>query len=76
MIWHAAVTEGWLVVFSLPEGSYPALIPQVCRYALSALGAVASRLEREGNPGRAVVFVDELSAFEGDQLAGGLARAR
>ena len=73
---HAAVTEGWLVVFSLPEGSYPALIPQVCRYALSALGAVASRLEREGNPGRAVVFVDELSAFEGDQLAGGLARAR
>jgi hypothetical protein len=31
---HAAVTEGWLVVFSLPEGSYPALIPQVCRYAV------------------------------------------
>ena len=73
---YAAVTEGWLVVFSLPEGSYPSLIPHVCRYALSALGAVASRLEREGNPGRAVVFVDELSAFEGDQLAGGLARAR
>jgi type IV secretory pathway TraG/TraD family ATPase VirD4 len=40
------------------------------------LGAIASRLEREGNPGRAVVFVDELSAFEGDQLAGALARAR
>ena len=73
---YRAVTEGWLVVFTLPEGTYPALIPHVCRYALAALNAVGTRLEREGRQARAVVFVDELSAFDGDQLCGGLERGR
>jgi len=71
-----AMTEGWLVVFTLPQGTYPALIPQVCRYVLAALNAVATRLEREGRRADAVVFVDELSAFDGDQLCSGLERGR
>ena len=73
---YEAVTNGWLVVFTLPEGTYPALIPHVCRYALAALNAVATRLEREGRRARSLVFVDELSAFDGDQLCGGLERGR
>ncbi len=73
---YEAITNGWLVVFSLPEGTYPALIPHVCRYVLAALNAVATRLEREGRRARSIAFVDELSAFDGDQLCGGLERGR
>lgn len=73
---YEAVTNGWLVVFTLPEGTYPALIPHVCRYALASLNAVATRLEIEGRRARALVFVDELSAFDGEQLSGGLERGR
>jgi hypothetical protein len=73
---YRAVTDGSLVVFTLPEGTYPALIPHVCRYVLAALNAVGTRLEREGRQANSVVFVDELSAFDGDRLCGGLERGR
>ena len=33
---------------------------------------MGTRLEREGRLASSVVFVDELSAFDGDQLCGGL----
>ncbi len=73
---YRAATDGSLIVFTLPEGTYPALIPHVCRYVLSALNAVGTRLEGEGRQARSLVFVDELSAFDGDQLCGGLERGR
>jgi hypothetical protein len=73
---YEAVSNGWLVVFTLPEGTYPALIPHVSRYALAALNAVGTRLEREDRRARSLVFIDELSAFDGDQLCGGLERGR
>jgi len=73
---YEALRGGWLVVFTLPQGLYPALIPQVTRYALQALTAVCARVEASGAPVDAMVFVDELSAFRGDDLAGGLERGR
>lgn len=72
----AAVRDGWLVVFTLPQGLYPALVPHVTRYALAALATTCGRIERSGVPADAMVFVDELSAFDGDQLCAGLERGR
>jgi hypothetical protein len=71
-----AVRDGHLVVFSLPEGLYPELIPHVARYVLQALAGVCSRIEATGCPADALVFVDELSAFDGDQLCAGFERGR
>lgn len=71
-----AVREGWLVVFSLPQGTYPELVPHVARYVLQTLNGVCSRVEGGGAPANAMVFVDELSAFDGEQLAAGLERGR
>jgi hypothetical protein len=71
-----AIREGWLVVFTLPQGSYPELVPHVTRYVLQALNGVCARIEQSGTPADAVVFVDELSAFDGDQLCAGLERGR
>lgn len=73
---HQAICDGWLIVFTLPQGTYPALIPHVCRYAIATLNAAATRVERAGIKARALVFVDELSAFDGDQLTAGLERGR
>jgi conjugal transfer pilus assembly protein TraD len=73
---YRALREGWLVVFSLPQGTYPELVPHVARYALSAVNAACGRLEREGHPARALLLVDELSAFRGDELATTYERAR
>jgi conjugal transfer pilus assembly protein TraD len=73
---YRAFREGWFVVFSLPQGSYPNLVPHVTRYIIQAVNAVATRLEREGRHACALFAVDELSAFEGDQLAATLERAR
>ena len=64
------------MVFTLPQGSYPELIPHVARYTISAVNAVAGRLEREGHYAHSVLFVDELSAFDGDQLCATYERAR
>jgi hypothetical protein len=71
-----AMRERWLVVFSLPQGLYPALVPQVTRYLLAALSSACARIENTATPSNAMVFVDELSAFDGDQLASGLERGR
>jgi hypothetical protein len=73
---YEAIKRGWLVVFTLPQGSYPELIPRVTRYIVSAANAVVGRLEREGRTVQSVLFVDELSAFDGDQLCSTLERAR
>jgi hypothetical protein len=73
---YTAIRDGWLVVFTLPQGSYPELIPHVARYTISAVNAVAGRLEREGHMANAVLFIDELSAFDGDQLCSTYERAR
>jgi conjugal transfer pilus assembly protein TraD len=73
---YRAITEGWLVVFTLPQGMYPELIPNVTRYALQTINSVCTRIEGEGRKANAVVFVDELSAFDGDQLASTYERAR
>lgn len=73
---YRAIREGWLVVFSLPQGDYPELIPHVTRYLIAAVNAVAARIEREGHAASAIFFVDELSAFEGEALAATLERAR
>ncbi|RKQ90473.1 TraM-binding TraD/TraG-like protein [Solirubrobacter pauli] len=73
---YTAIRDGWLVVFTLPQGSYPELIPHVARYTISAVNAVAGRLEREGHTANAVLFIDELSAFDGDQLCATYERAR
>jgi hypothetical protein len=73
---HDAVRDGWLVVFTLPQGSYPELIPHVARYALGTLNGVCTRIEASGTPADAMVFVDELSAFDGEQLAAGFERGR
>ncbi|HEX8082665.1 MAG TPA: hypothetical protein VF529_00135 [Solirubrobacteraceae bacterium] len=71
-----AIRERWLVVFTLPQGTYPELVPHVARYVLQALNAVCSRVEVAGERADAVVFVDELSAFDGDELCAGLERGR
>jgi hypothetical protein len=71
-----AIRDGHLVVFTLPEGLYPELIPNVAKYVLQALAGVCSRIETTGRPADALVFVDELSAFDGDQLASGFERGR
>lgn len=73
---YRAIREGWLVVFTLPQGDYPDLIPHVTRYIISTINAVASRIEREGRPASSVFFVDELSAFDGEQLSSTLERTR
>lgn len=73
---YHAIRNGWLVVFSLPQGDYPDLIPHITRYVIATINAVASRIEREGQPTRAVFFVDELSAFDGEQLSATLERVR
>lgn len=73
---YRAIREGWLVVFSLPQGDYPELIPHVTRYVIAAINAVASRIERENDPAYMVFFVDELSAFDGEQLSATLERVR
>lgn len=71
-----AIRENALVVFSLPQGTFPELVPHVGRYLLGALNAVAGRLETSGRQADVLVLVDELSAFDGDQLAAGLERGR
>jgi hypothetical protein len=73
---YRAITEGWLVVFTLPQGMYPELIPHVTRYALQTINSVCTRIEGEGNKANALVFVDELSAFDGEQLCATYERAR
>jgi hypothetical protein len=73
---YRAIREGWLVVFTLPQGMYPELIPHVTRYALQTINSVCTRIEGEGTKANAVVFVDELSAFDGDQLCAAYERAR
>jgi hypothetical protein len=73
---YRALREGWFVVFTLPQGTYPNLIPHVTRYVVSAVNAVATRLEQEGLKASGVFAVDELSAFDGPQLAATLERAR
>jgi len=73
---HDTVRSGHLVVFTLPQGLYPALVPHVTRYVLQALNAVCTRIEATGSPANAMVFVDELSAFDGDQLCAGFERGR
>jgi hypothetical protein len=71
-----AIRKGWLVVFSLPAGTFPELVPHVGRYVLSTLNAIAGQLESSGERADAMVLVDELSVFDGDQLASGLERGR
>ena len=73
---HRALRDGWLVVFTLFQGSCPNLIPNVTRYVISTINAVCSRLGREHDPGQAVFVVDKLSAFDGELLAATLERAR
>jgi hypothetical protein len=73
---HDAVRDGPLVVFTLPQGLYPALVPHVTRYVLQALNAVCTRIEAGGTKANAMVFVDELSAFDGDELCAGFERGR
>lgn len=73
---YRAVRDGWLVVFSLPQGLYPELIPHVARYVMSTLNGVCTRLETEGFKAKCVAFVDELSAFDGEQFSASYERAR
>jgi hypothetical protein len=73
---HEAVANNELVVFTLPQGLYPDLVPHVTRYALQTLNAVCTRVEQSGTKANAMVFVDELSAFDGDQLCAGFERGR
>ncbi|MDB5862065.1 MAG: Type secretory pathway VirD4 component-like protein, partial [Ramlibacter sp.] len=73
---YRAITQGWLVVFTLPQGMYPQLIPHVTRYALQTINSVCTRIEGEGHKANALVFVDELSAFDGEQLCATYERAR
>jgi hypothetical protein len=73
---YRAIKERWLVVFTLPQGLYPELIPHVTRYVLQAINSVCTRMEAEGTTAYSVLFVDELSAFEGDELAAAMERAR
>jgi type IV secretory pathway TraG/TraD family ATPase VirD4 len=71
-----SITRGDLVVFTLPQGAYPELVPHVARYVLQALASVCTRIEQRGTTANALVFVDELSAFDGDQLCAGFERGR
>lgn len=73
---YTAIRHGWLVVLTLPQGLYPELVPQVTRYALQAINSVCTRLEGEGRRANAIAFIDELSAFDGDQLCAGYERGR
>jgi hypothetical protein len=73
---YRAIRDGWLVVFSLPQGLYPELIPHVARYIMSTLNGVCTRLETEGLTAKCLVFVDELSAFDGEQFSNSYERAR
>jgi hypothetical protein len=73
---YRAIKERWLVVFTLPQGLYPELVPHVTRYVLQAINSVCTRLEAEETTAYGVLFVDELSAFEGDELAAAMERAR
>lgn len=73
---HHAITTNHLVVFTLPQGLYPDLVPHVTRYALSTINAVCTRIEQSGTEADALVFVDELSAFDGDGLCAGFERGR
>lgn len=73
---YRAVKEGCLLVFSLPQGLYPELIPHVARYVMSTLNGVCTRLETEGFKANYVAFVDELSAFDGEQFSASYERAR
>jgi hypothetical protein len=71
-----SITRGDLVVFTLPQGAYPELVPHVARYVLQSLSSVCTRIEQGGTTANALVFVDELSAFDGDQLCAGFERGR
>ena len=73
---HEAIRDNHLVVFTLPQGLYPALVPHVTRYALQTINAVCTRIEARGTKANAMVFVDELSAFDGDELCAGFERGR
>ena len=73
---YRAIADNWLTVFTLPQGTYPELIPHVAKYALQAINGVCTRIEGEGRQANCVVFVDELSALDGDQLCATYERAR
>lgn len=73
---YRALLENWLVCFTLPEGTYPMTIPKVAQYALSAINSTCTRIEGEGAKVNALLFMDELSAFNGDQLASTFERGR
>lgn len=56
---------------------WPAVSILLSMYRFVEVRAVFDRwLEREGNPARTIFFVDELSAFDGDQLSATLERTR
>ncbi len=77
IVLYDAITRGELVVFTLPQGLYPDLVPHVTRYALATLNAVCTRIEATGTKANALVFVDELSALgDGDALCAGFERGR
>ena len=77
IVLHDAIANDELVVFTLPQGLYPDLVPHVTRYALATLNAVCTRIEQSGRKANALVFVDELSAFgDGDALCAGFERGR
>jgi energy-coupling factor transporter ATP-binding protein EcfA2 len=71
-----AIAQRHLVCFTLPQGAYPELVPHVGRYLLATLNAIAGRFEATGLRADTLVLVDELSAFDGEQLAAGLERGR
>lgn len=71
-----SILRGDLVVFTLPQGAYPELVPHVARYALQSINAVCTKIEQTGERADALVFVDELSAFDGDQLCATFERGR
>ena len=73
---HTALKDGWLVVFTLPEGDLPAIVPHVAAYAIQTVNAACTRLEGLGERARSLLVVDELSAFRGDQLASTFERTR
>lgn len=73
---RAAITNREVVVFSLPQGTYPTLIPHVTQYVLAALNTIATRHELHATRAPTVILVDELSALDGAQLCAGLERGR
>ncbi len=76
IVLHDALRGGDLVVFTLPAGTYPELVPHVARCALQTISGACARIERSGRQADALVFVDEVSAFDGDQLRAGFERGR